>query len=95
VTFVQENMEFGFTLPRKSGAHLKSPLREQLVAFKEFGKATQVGETVATTFAGERVTVPTYSNEFWTAKQRAASSLHEVSYRACFKPQLARFFTSG
>ncbi len=31
-------------------------------------------------------------NEFWTAKQRAASRLHEISYRACFKPQLPRFF---
>ncbi|HLP78065.1 MAG TPA: DNA methyltransferase, partial [Candidatus Paceibacterota bacterium] len=31
-------------------------------------------------------------NEFWTAKQRQASSLHEISYRACFKPQLPRFF---
>src|SRR5271169_84870 len=28
--------------------------------------------------------VPTYVNEFWTAKQRAASRLHEASYRACF-----------
>ena len=36
--------------------------------------------------------VPIYVNEFWTAKQRAAHSLHEVSYRACFKPQLPRFF---
>ncbi|OGG46072.1 MAG: DNA modification methylase [Candidatus Handelsmanbacteria bacterium RIFCSPLOWO2_12_FULL_64_10] len=34
----------------------------------------------------------TFVNEFWTAKQRAAHSLHEVSYRACFKPQLPRFF---
>ncbi len=33
-----------------------------------------------------------FINEFWTAKQRQASSLHEVSYRACFKPQLPRFF---
>ncbi len=33
-----------------------------------------------------------YTNEFWTAKQRQASSIHEVSYRACFKPQLPRFF---
>ena len=33
-----------------------------------------------------------YINEFWTAKQRQASSLHEISYRACFKPQLPRFF---
>jgi hypothetical protein len=37
-------------------------------------------------------TVPTFVNEFWTAKQRAASRLHEISYRACFKPQLPRFF---
>jgi hypothetical protein len=36
--------------------------------------------------------VPVFVNEFWTSKQRAASSLHEVSYRACFKPQLPRFF---
>ena len=36
--------------------------------------------------------VPTFINEFWTSKQRAAHSLHEVSYRACFKPQLPRFF---
>ena len=35
---------------------------------------------------------PAFVNEFWTAKQRQASSLHEVSYRACFKPQLPRFF---
>ncbi len=36
--------------------------------------------------------IPKYINEFWTAKQRQANSLHEVSYRACFKPQLPRFF---
>jgi hypothetical protein len=39
---------------------------------------------------GERV--PRYTAEFWTSRQRQASSLHEVSYRACFKPQLPRFF---
>ncbi len=33
-----------------------------------------------------------YLNEFWTSRQRQASSLHEISYRACFKPQLPRFF---
>lgn len=32
-----------------------------------------------------------YINEYWTAKQRQASSIHEISYRACFKPQLPRF----
>jgi hypothetical protein len=38
------------------------------------------------------VTVPKYTNEFWTSRQRQASSIHEISYRACFKPQLPRFF---
>jgi len=37
-------------------------------------------------------TVPKYTNEFWTSRQRQASSIHEISYRACFKPQLPRFF---
>lgn len=30
--------------------------------------------------------------EFWTSRQRQANRIHEVSYRACFKPQLPRFF---
>ena len=33
-----------------------------------------------------------YTNEFWTAGQRQAHSIHEISYRACFKPQLPQFF---
>jgi len=36
--------------------------------------------------------IPVFINEFWTARQRQASSIHEISYRACFKPQLPRFF---
>jgi len=36
--------------------------------------------------------VPVLAGEFWTSRQRAAHSLHEVSYRACFKPQLPAFF---
>lgn len=35
---------------------------------------------------------PRYINEFWTSKQRQSSSIHEISYRACFKAQLPRFF---
>jgi hypothetical protein len=38
------------------------------------------------------IEVTKYVNEFWTSKQRQASSIHEISYRACFKPQLPRFF---
>jgi len=33
-----------------------------------------------------------FVGEFWTSGQRQASSLHEVSYRACFKPQLPHYF---
>ncbi len=36
--------------------------------------------------------LPTHIDEFWTAKQRAGHSLHEVSYRACYKPQLPAYF---
>ncbi len=35
---------------------------------------------------------PRFTNEYWTAKQRQANSLHEIAYRACFKAQLPRFF---
>ena len=61
--------------------------RDELRSFAEFGKAT---DSFAKKFDGEKV--PYFVNEFWTSKQRAAHSLHEVSYRACFKPQLPRFF---
>lgn len=36
--------------------------------------------------------IPRFTGEFWTPKQRQASSLHEISYRACFKPHLPKFF---
>lgn len=54
-------------------------------------KRTSVAAT--TVNVRERIfSVETFTNEFWTSRQRAANSLHEVSYRACFKPQLPRFF---
>lgn len=40
--------------------------------------------------AGQKIA--RFTNEYWTAKQRKANALHEISYRACFKPQLPRFF---
>jgi hypothetical protein len=67
---------------------------DQIRAF-EWRGATSVEERLSLPSrhsSGGLVTVPTFTNEFWTAKQRAAHSLHEVSYRACFKPQLPRFF---
>ncbi len=36
--------------------------------------------------------IPKYINEYWTSKQRQSNSIHEISYRACFKSQLPRFF---
>jgi hypothetical protein len=36
--------------------------------------------------------IPVYCGEFWTARQRQASRIHEISYRACFKPQLPAYF---
>ncbi|PPQ30664.1 DNA modification methylase [Rhodopila globiformis] len=33
-----------------------------------------------------------FVNEFWTSGQRRGHSLHEISYRACFKSQLPAFF---
>lgn len=50
------------------------------------------GKTVTETLFFQGNPVPVYINEFWTARQRQASPLHELSYRACFKPQLPRFF---
>jgi DNA modification methylase len=47
---------------------------------------------VSTHFTNNGGSIPTFINEFWTAKQRQANSIHEISYRACFKPQLPRFF---
>lgn len=55
------------------------------------GTSTDVVETTVEV-DGRTVGVTTFVNEFWTSRQRAAHSLHEVSYRACFKPQLPRFF---
>jgi hypothetical protein len=41
---------------------------------------------------GTSLEVPVYEAEFWTSRQRQASPIHEISYRACFKPQLPAYF---
>jgi DNA modification methylase len=79
-------------LPALAQTTFESPvvraLGRELAEFNEFGKQTK-REFLSVDEVGK---VPVFINEFWTAKQRQASSLHEVSYRACFKPQLPRFF---
>ncbi len=36
--------------------------------------------------------VPYFVGQFWTAKQRQGHSIHEISYRGCFKAELPAFF---
>lgn len=67
-------------------------LHTELTGFRDFGAATRQVTTTFQQVNGTTSATPTFINEFWTARQRQASSLHEVSYRACFKPQLPRFF---
>ncbi len=50
------------------------------------------GPPTCDTFAIAGRPIPRFTGEFWTAQQRQACSLHEISYRACFKPQLPRYF---
>src|SRR5512138_688234 len=88
----EDNLVFDFVGKAGEKSRLKRPLAEQLAGFCDFGQRTRLLETHAQTFGGQTLSIPTYVNEFWTAKQRDAHSLHEISYRACFKPQLPRFF---
>ncbi len=68
--------------------NLQNNFLNNLKSFNEFGKTTFIDLfSLDNNFSVNR-----YINEFWTSKQRAAHSLHEISYRACFKPQLPRFF---
>lgn len=48
--------------------------------------------TIVDYFESGEIKIPKFINEFWTAKQRQNNPIHEVSYRACFKAELPRFF---
>lgn len=65
------------------GASSASSLVDELASFTFNGARTAVERREGVDFL---------FNEFWTARQRQAHRLHEVSYRACFKPQLPEFF---
>src|SRR5688572_10571568 len=64
----------------------------EMRSFQWNGRPTKRALTSGGLARSRPLLVETVINEFWTSKQRAAHSLHEVSYRACFKPQLPRFF---
>ncbi len=54
-----------------------------IVRFEEFGRRTMTEVADGITY---------HVNEFWTSGQRRSHSIHEISYRACFKAQLPAFF---
>jgi hypothetical protein len=58
-------------------------LIDEIIDFSEMGRPTEV-------FVSEGIKY--FVNEFWTARQRQSNNLHEISYRACFKAELPRFF---
>jgi len=57
-----------------------------------FNLDSNVGKTRVEKQFVDGIYISKYINEFWTSRQRQASALHEIAYRACFKPQLPRFF---
>lgn len=61
---------------------------DELASFDDFGARTEVVEAASGSGSPPRY----FINEFWTHAQRAGHALHEISYRACFKPQLPEFF---
>ena len=67
----------------------KEKLQENLFPNSEIEKFNSFIEEPMTVGA---LTVKKIIGEFWTNRQRQASSLQEISYRACFKPQLPNYF---
>ena len=61
----------------------KDSIYNDLKDFSEFRNVTHTEENNGVTY---------FTNEFWTSRQRQAHRVHEISYRACFKPQLPAFF---
>src|SRR5438552_6890280 len=84
---IEDQQPLLFAEHRATRHRSRESLLNELASFRQFRTATQV---MSLGHGGDAV--PVFVNEFWTSKQRVASSLHEISYRACYKPQLPRFF---
>ncbi|RLI65210.1 MAG: site-specific DNA-methyltransferase [Promethearchaeia archaeon] len=78
--------------PKNLHRFLQEFTLDSLKNLKSSQNNTEETQTQVKFFQLDSVKVPKYINEFWTAKQRQGHSLHEISYRACFKAQLPRFF---
>lgn len=71
---------------------IQSPSGDDLVRYLSKFPGPAGLPTISENMAIGTCTVKRFTNEFWTSRQRQAAPIHEVSYRACFKPQLPRFF---
>src|SRR6266481_8134951 len=86
-SIIEDQQPLLFVENRTRRHRSRASFLDELASFRQFRTSTQV-----TSLGEGKDAVPVFIHEFWTSKQRAASSLHEISYRACFKPQLPRFF---
>jgi DNA modification methylase len=86
-SIIEDEQQLLFAENRTKRHRSRDSLLDELASFRQFRTSTQV-----VSLGDGEDAVPVFVNEFWTSKQRAASSLHEISYRACYKPQLPRFF---
>jgi hypothetical protein len=73
-------------------AGVEAERRSFLAGFIPERDQPQAAEAAWSEVAVEGGSFPSLAMEFWTAKQRQAANLHEISYRACYKPQLPRHF---
>lgn len=85
---MSDNLQASFPFLTRSPERPNSRLRRELREFSQFGRETLETRLPTADFPQ----IPVFVNEYWTSKQRASHSLHEISYRACFKPELVRFF---
>ena len=71
----------------------KKEFINSIKSFNDFGTKTRLTDFKWSTSINAGVTQKAF-NEYWTSAQRQSHSLHEISYRACFKAQLPAFFIS-
>ncbi len=79
----KQGMELTMTTPQE--------FIDSILGFDQFGSSTHL-EPFEWEVDGRKGSTMKATNEYWTSRQRQAHSLHEISYRACYKPQLPRFF---
>jgi len=82
-----KQLDLGMYVITKKQKHTWNEFHTFLSNFQFENKKTQIIEENL-----QDILIKKYVNEFWTSKQRQSTAIHEISYRACFKPQLPGFF---